>query len=99
MDFTAIVSVILILVSTIASLWKIFAPLIAAKLDATQLTSIRIIVETALYAAEQIYNQIGQGKEKKQFVKDYILTKYPTLNAEDLDILIEGLGNELGLFK
>jgi len=95
---TTLISVILLVISTLAGLFKIFYPLVLAKLTSVQFANIQIAIETVMFAAEQIYNQIGQGVEKKEFVKNYIMRKFPNVSEKDIDMLIEGIGKQLGIF-
>lgn len=52
--------------------------------------------EYAVRCAEQIY-KTDQGKEKKQYVYNYVLTKSSELGLDleppDIDLLVEGLVN------
>lgn len=52
----------------------------------------------AVNAAEQIYNQSGMGKEKFEYVKDWIKSKFH-ISDEDLKNIIESAVYELNKSK
>lgn len=45
-------------------------------------------VQIAVYAAEQIYNESGQGKEKYKYVSEWISQKF-NISKKDLKNIIE----------
>lgn len=94
-----LISVIILIAGFIVSLAKILWPLVKANLTATQVGTLTFLIKTAIFAAEQLFKEVGKGKEKKEFVIDFIMTKFPTMIREEVEVLVEGVGKELGIFK
>lgn len=67
----------------------VVVPLLRAKLGDQQLAVVKEWVAIAVHAAEQMFNAEGQGKEKKQYVIDFLTKKGLKISAEELDKLIE----------
>lgn len=95
-DLTQIILAVITLIFAIISRYAI--PYAKSKLDDRKMELLRIAVQTAVYAAEQLYNS-DQGQEKKAYVLEllkeqgYIVDMdkiEPTLNA-----LIEAMVKEL----
>jgi len=92
----------LLIISTIGFLGtvlKIVYPLIVAKLTKEQLSAMQIATEIAMFAAENIISEVGQGVSKKEFVKTFLMEKFPKISESDMDILIQSTGEALGIFK
>jgi glutamate racemase len=92
----------LLIISTIGFLGtvlKIVYPLIVAKLTKEQLSAMQIATEIAMFAAENIISEVGQGVSKKEFVKNFLIKKFPKISESDMDILIQSTGEALGIFK
>lgn len=74
-------------------------PLIKANVSQKKLDQLSYYVSVAVRCAEQIYTP-EQFKEKKQYVVDYVLDVvnsklHINLNEQDIDIIIEGIVNEI----
>ncbi len=88
----ALVAVLSVLITSVV------IPYIKGKIGENKYNEIKYYVEYAVRCAEQLYTP-EQWQEKKAYVKAYILRKAADLGInmteEDLDILIEGIVNEV----
>lgn len=73
----------------IAVLVSIVIPYIKANTTAQQQLMLEQLIAMAVSAAEQIYKGTGRGKEKKQFVLDWLHKNGITLDEDVLDAMIE----------
>jgi len=77
---------------------SVIIPYIKEKIGESKYEEIKLYVEYAVRCAEQLYTS-EQWQEKKAYVKAYIIRKAAELGVnmsdEDLDILIEGIVNEV----
>lgn len=94
-DLTQVVVAVLTLVISLVSAFLV--PLIKSKVSAEQLETIKLWVNVAVEAAEQMYIGSGRGKEKKEYVVSFLNSKGFTLNTDEIDALIEGAVLELNL--
>ena len=85
----AIISLILALISTF------LVPFIKQKFDAQKLEKWKSLAEIAVRAAEQIYNTTNAGKEKKNYVRAWLVEKGITYDEKTIDALIESAVNKL----
>jgi hypothetical protein len=93
-------NVILIMLTFLgALLTRVVVPYLQAKIKQEDLKTINFWIETALYAAEQLYKKPNSGLDKKDYVRRFIKSKVPDLTDAQLDTLIEGVGKSLGIFK
>ncbi len=72
-------------------------PWFKAKTTKEQRDNIYFWVTVAVQAAEMIYNEKGQGKDKKQYVIDFLTSKGIKITMDDLDVLIEAAVKELNI--
>ena len=86
-DLTQVVVAILTLIVSVVSAFLI--PYLKTKIGAEKLDNIRFWVNIAVEAAEQIYAGSGRGKEKKEYVLKFLQSKGFTLNAEEIENIIE----------
>jgi len=88
----ALVAVLSVLITSVV------IPYIKGKIGENKYNEIKYYVEYAVRCAEMLYTP-EQRKEKKAYVKAYILRKASDfgieMTEEDLDILIEGLVQEV----
>ena len=75
----------------------LIVPFIKQKTTKEQRENIYFWVEVAVSAAEQIYKEKGQGKLKKEYVVDFLVSKGINITIEELDVLIEAAVNELNM--
>ncbi len=92
-DLTPIVSAVVTLIISLVSAFLI--PYIKAKTTEEQFNTIKLWVQVAVQAAEMLYIGSGRGKEKKQYVIEFLKSKGFTLNAEEIENLIESAVLEL----
>lgn len=86
-DLTPIISAVLTLIISLVSAFLI--PYIKAKTSEEQFNTIKLWVQIAVQAAEMLYVGSGRGEEKKQYVIEFLKSKGFTLNAEEIENLIE----------
>lgn len=67
---------------------RYLAPYIRAKTDAQSREEIDFWVHTAVAAAEQLYNS-EQGKQKKEYVLNFLTTRGFCLEPDEIDKQIE----------
>lgn len=92
-DLTPIITAVLTLIISLISAFLI--PYIKAKTSEEQFNTIKLWVQIAVQAAEMLYVGSGRGEEKKQYVIEFLKSKGFTLNAEEIENLIESAVLEL----
>ena len=78
-----------------AILTYVLVPMLRAKLNADQLATIKMWVQIAVNAAEQIYTGTNKGREKKEYVVAFLESKGFKLDMDSLDKMIESSVLEL----
>ena len=86
-DLTGIVTAVISLLAAWITTQAI--PWIKVRTTAEQLRVIKTLVRTAVYAAEQLFKEPGQGNEKKAFVKARLAAEAFRTDAADIDVMIE----------
>lgn len=86
-DLTLIIKAIILLL--IALITRYLVPYLKAKYSAETLEEVTKWVRIAVEAAEMIYNESGMGEAKKQYVLDFLESKGFTLDAAEINNLIE----------
>ena len=86
-DLTPIITAVLTLIFSLITAFLI--PYIKTKVSAEQFATIK------LWAAEMLYVGSGRGEEKKKYVIEFLNSKGFTLNAEEIENLIESAVLEL----
>lgn len=92
-DLTGIISAVLTLIVAVLSAFLI--PLIKRKVDAEKLATIQFWVGIAVDAAEQVFRDGGLGAEKKKYVVNFLEARGFSIDAEELNNLIEAAVLEL----
>jgi LL-H family phage holin len=92
-DLTPIITAVLTLIFSLITAFLI--PYIKAKTTDEQFNTIKLWVQIAVQAAEMLYVGSGRGEEKKQYVIEFLKSKGFTLNAEEIENLIESAVLEL----
>lgn len=92
-DLTSIVEAAIALIFAIITTFLI--PYIKSKVDANKLTELKEWVKIAVKAAEQIYAGVGRGDEKKQYVLNCLESMGYTIDAVEIENLIESAVLEL----
>ena len=90
---------ILIVVSVLGTIiTRVVVPYLKAKLNKEQMEFLESLIKKGLFAAEQVYNERGQGKTKKEYVYEYVREKVPNLSYSEFEIILEGTGKALNIF-
>lgn len=92
-DLTPIITAVLTLIFSLITAFLI--PYIKTKMSAEQFATIKLWVQVAVQAAEMLYVGSGRGEEKKKYVIEFLNSKGFTLNAEEIENLIESAVLEL----
>lgn len=92
-DITPILGAIASLLAAIIT--AVVVPYIKSKTTTDQQRQINTWVQIAVSAAEQIYSGSGRGEEKKRYVIDWLRQHNVTVDADQLDALIEAAVFEL----
>lgn len=85
-DITYIIEIVLALASAIITAFII--PTIKEKLSCEKREKLQFWVETAVKAAEQIYGS-KTGKQKKEYVVSFLLSKGIVFNVDEVTAMIE----------
>ena len=92
-DLTPIITTVLTLIFSLITAFLI--PYIKTKVSAEQFATIKLWVQVAVQAAEMLYVGSDRGEEKKKYVIEFLNSKGFTLNAEEIENLIESAVLEL----
>ncbi len=92
-DLTPIITAVLTLIFSLITAFLI--PYIKTKVSAEQFATIKLWAQVAVQAAEMLYVGSGRGEEKKKYVIEFLNSKGFTLNAEEIENLIESAVLEL----
>lgn len=95
MDITDIVSAVITLIAALITTFVI--PWLKTKLDADKLANLTAWAKIAVSAAEQIYAGVGRGAEKKAYVTKFLGKHGYTVNADEIDGVIEAAVAQLKL--
>ena len=95
-----LVKIILALIGLLGTIVTyVLVPYIKSKTTEKQRDNIYNLILIAVRAAEQIYNNSGQGKLKKEYVITYLNSRGIKLTIEDLDLFIEAAVLELNIVQ
>lgn len=86
-DLNTIIEAVIMLIAAIFS--AVLIPWIRSKTSAAQFEKIKMWVNVAVEAAEQLYAGSGRGAEKKAYVVEFLNGKGFKIDADSLDKLIE----------
>lgn len=86
-DITQIVVAVIGLLSVIVT--SVVVPLLKKKLGAEKVSEIQKWVEIAVHAAEQIFSDTGMGKQKKEYVKEFLKEKGFDVDDQAIENAIE----------
>jgi len=81
-----VIALICILISMLTS---VLIPYIKSKTTADQQSQIQIWATAAVQAAEQLFQGTGRGKEKKEYVLNFLTEKGFKIDETSIDALIE----------
>ena len=97
MNIDIIVKVLIPILGAI--LTYLIVPFLKSKTTKEQRENIYFWVQVAVQAAEMIYKEKGQGKLKKEYVVDFLISKGINITIQELDVLIEAAVKELNLVQ
>ena len=97
MNIDIVVKVLIPLLGAIIT--YLIVPLIKQKTTKEQRENIYFWVRVAVQAAEMIFNEKGKGKDKKQYVIDFLTSKGINITIQELDVLIEAAVKELNIVQ
>lgn len=97
MNIEIIVKIIIPILGAIIT--YLIVPLVKQKTTKEQRENIYFWVKVAVAAAEQIYKEKGQGKLKKEYVVDFLVSKGINITIQELDVLIEAAVKELNIIQ
>lgn len=86
-DITQIVVAVIGLLSVIVT--SVIVPLLKQKLGAEKMSELQKWVEIAVHAAEQIITGTGKGKEKKEYVIEFLREKGFDVDDQAVENAIE----------
>lgn len=86
-DITSVVVAVIGLLSTIVT--AVLVPYFKSKTTREQRDNIYFWAKIAVEAAEKIYKDAGQGKAKKEFVKQFLADHGIVLDEAQVDVVIE----------
>ena len=93
---TVIIKAVIMILSVLIT--SVIIPYVKGKIGESKYDELTYFVKYAVRCAEQIYTP-DQWKEKKEYVTTFIINKAKEINInlseEDIDILIEGIVNEI----
>lgn len=90
------IEIMTILISLVGALiGYLLIPYIKSKTTAEQQQNVMFWVRVAVSAAEQIYKEKGQGKQKKEYVLEFLGSIGLKITEEEADVLIEAIVQEL----
>ena len=87
MNFDIVLKAAAILIEAIVAV--VLVPWIKSKADEKRLDKLRVWVDLAVEAAEQIYAGSDKGVDKKAYVLEFLADKGIKADAETLDMLVE----------
>lgn len=100
-DLTPLIEAIIALVAVIITAYVI--PMLKKKMSAEEYELLMKIAEQGVLAAEQIMSGSKLGKEKKEYVINYIMTtlkeKNMTVNMNDINTAIEAAVKQMNEAK
>ena len=87
MDITLLIKICFMILA--AGYTYILAPYLKSKATAAQFDNLKEYVMVGVQAAEQIYRDPNMGQKKKEYVLRYLNEKGYTVNASEIDAMIE----------
>ena len=87
---TDITPIVIAFVSMVFAIIGIFLiPFVKSKVGEEKFKDISKWIRIAVNAAEQIYNESGMGKVKKEYVLEFLKKRGITMDIDSVDALIE----------
>lgn len=96
MDKEIVVNIILAVIAFLGSvITGVLVPYIKKTKNKNNMMLLKLIVDTLVTAAEEIFVGKGKGDEKYKWVYDELVKRYPKIDEKEAKILIESAVNEL----
>lgn len=96
MDKEIVVNIILAVIAFLGSIITgVLVPYIKKSKNKNNMMLLKLIVDTLVTAAEEIFVGKGKGDEKYRWVYDELVKRYPKIDEKEAKILIESAVNEL----
>lgn len=96
MDKEIIMNIVLALIVFLGSvITGVLVPYIKKTKNKNNMMLLKLIVDTLVTAAEEIFVGKGKGDEKYKWVYDELVKRYPKIDEKEAKILIESAVNEL----
>ena len=96
MDKEIVVNIILAIIAFLGSvITGVLVPYIKKTKNKNNIMLLKLIVDTLVTAAEEIFVGKGKGDEKYKWVYDELVKRYPKIDEKEAKILIESAVNEL----
>ena len=96
MDKEIVVNIILAVIAFLGSIITgVLIPYIKKSKNKNNMMLLKLIVDTLVTAAEEIFVGRGKGDEKYKWVYDELVKRYPKIDEKEAKILIESAVNEL----
>lgn len=96
MDKEIIMNIVLALIAFLGSvITGVLVPYIKKTKNKNNMMLLKLIVDTLVTAAEEIFVGKGKGDEKYRWVYDELVKRYPKIEEKEAKILIESAVNEL----
>lgn len=93
MDITEIFEAILTI--TMFVIMRFFVPWLKGRVSETKWDELYKWISISVRAAEMIYSESGMGKEKKNYVRDFLTSKGYTVDDEEINAMLEAAVLEL----
>lgn len=89
-------NIVLALIAFLGSIITgVLVPYIKKTKNKNNMMLLKLIVDTLVTAAEEIFVGKGKGDEKYKWVYDELVKRYPKIDEKEAKILIESAVNEL----
>lgn len=96
MDKEIVVNIILAVIAFLGSvITGVLVPYIKKTKNKNNIMLLKLIVDTLVTAAEEIFVGKGKGDEKYKWVYEELVKRYPKIDEKEAKILIESAVNEL----
>lgn len=96
MDKEIWVNIILAIIAFLGSIITgVLVPYIKKSKNKNNMMLLKLIVDTLVTAAEEIFVGKGKGDEKYKWVYEELVKRYPKIDEKEAKILIESAVNEL----
>lgn len=96
MNKEIVVNIILAIIAFLGSIITgVLIPYIKKTNNKNNMMLLKLIVDTLVTAAEEIFVGKGKGDEKYKWVYDELVKRYPKIDEKEAKILIESAVNEL----